>query len=126
MAEVKDFATLDLAEASIAEQENPAEYNAQQTHQHMLLLLDEETGAVAHNPVIMDFASSKLRVSRNWNSQILNLGAYDRFAGIWRLKSKQVANKVGNTYMNLDAKFEGWASADVYEKAKDAFERFAQ
>lgn len=120
------FGSVTLAEAAISEQEKPDEYDISQTHTHMLLVLDEKTGEVASNPVLMDFASSKLRVSKNWNSQILDKGNYDRFAGVWKLKSKQVANRAGATYMNLEASFHGWASEDIYKVAEEAFERFCQ
>ena len=45
----------------------------------------------------MDFASSKLRVSREWNTQIGQLGG-DRFSALWKLEfstnTKQSCTKV--------------------------------
>ena len=62
----------------------------------------------------MDFASSKLRISRNWNSQIGMKGG-DRFAGLWKLKSQAVENRMGNAFMNLDVEFVGWSQEDDYK-----------
>ena len=44
--------------------------------------IDPSTGELGI-PFIMDFASSKLRVSRSWNSQIQTKGG-DRFASLWK------------------------------------------
>ena len=45
-----------------------------QTQSHLLLRKDPETGELDKTPFLMDFASSKLRVSREWNTQIGQLG----------------------------------------------------
>ena len=73
------------ASAAIKEQDKPEDYDINQTHTHMMMIKNPETGEIS-SPVLMDFASSKLRVSRNWNSQISIKGG-DRFAGLWKLKS---------------------------------------
>ena len=70
-----------------------------QTQSHLLMQKDPSTGELGI-PFIMDFASSKLRVSRSWNSQIQTKGG-DRFASLWKMKSVQTANKVGQKFMNL-------------------------
>ena len=70
----------------------------------------------------MDFAASKLKPGKNWNSQI-NINGGDRFAGLWKLKSVPVT--VGNnTWMNLDIDFVGWTMAEDYKLAEGIFEQF--
>ena len=69
----------------------------------------------------MDFASSKLRVSRSWNSQIQTKGG-DRFASLWKMRSVQTANKAGQKFMNLAVDFEGWATEEDYIEAKKLYE----
>ena len=91
-----------------------------QTQSHLLMQKDAKTGALGI-PFIMDFASSKLRVSRSWNSQIQTKGG-DRFASLWKLKSVQTANKVGQKFMNLSVDFEGWSTEEDYLEAKKLFE----
>ena len=91
-----------------------------QTQSHLLMQKDPSTGELGI-PFIMDFASSKLRVSRSWNSQIQTKGG-DRFASLWKMKSVQTANKVGQKFMNLTVEFEGWATEDDYVEAKKLYE----
>ena len=91
-----------------------------QTQSHLLMQKSTSTGELGI-PFIMDFASSKLRVSRSWNSQIQTKGG-DRFASLWKMKSVQTANKVGQKFMNLTVEFEGWATEDDYLEAKKLYE----
>ena len=63
-----------------------------QTQSHLLLRKDPETGELVKTPFLMDFASSKLRVSREWNTQINQLGG-DRFSALWKLSSIQTQNR---------------------------------
>ena len=91
-----------------------------QTQSHLLIKKDAESGELGI-PFIMDFASSKLRVSRSWNSQIQTKGG-DRFASLWKMKSVQTANKAGQKFMNLTVDFEGWATEEDYIEAKKLYE----
>lgn len=112
------------AQEEINKQEKPEDYAITETHTHILLLKDPETGKLDTTPVIMDFASSKLRVSRNWNSQI-GLKGGDRFAGLWKLKSISVENKMGNAYLNLEPEFIGWSMEEDYKVAEMLYESYA-
>ena len=91
-----------------------------QTQSHLLMQKDAKTGVLGI-PFIMDFASSKLRVSRSWNSQIQTKGG-DRFASLWKMKSVQTANKAGQKFMNLGVEFEGWTTEEDYIEAKKLYE----
>jgi len=112
------------AQDAVNQQEKPQDYDITETHTHVLLLKDPETGALEPTPVIMDFTSSKLRISRNWNSQIGMKGG-DRFAGLWRIKSVAVENRMGNAFMNLDVDFVGWAHEEDYKAAEALYEQHA-
>ena len=70
-----------------------------QTQSHVLLRKDEKTGDLLQTPFIMDFASSKLRVSKEWNTQIGQMGG-DRFAGLWKLTSLQTQNRSAQKFYN--------------------------
>ena len=91
-----------------------------QTQSHLLIKKDAKSGELGI-PFIMDFASSKLRVSRSWNSQIQTKGG-DRFASLWKMRSVQTANKAGQKFMNLAVDFEGWATEEDYIEAKKLYE----
>ena len=113
------------AQETIDAQEKPADYSITETHTHLLLFKDPETGKLDETPIVMDFASSKLRISRNWNSQIALKGG-DRFSGLWKIKSVAVENRMGNAFMNLDVEFQGWAQEDDYKRAEALYEKHSK
>lgn len=112
------------AQDAINMQDKPQDYDITETHTHVLLLKDPETGNLEPTPIIMDFASSKLRISRNWNSQIGMKGG-DRFSGLWKISSVAVENRMGNAFMNVDVEFVGWAQEEDYKVAEALYEQYA-
>lgn len=118
------FATIQDAQDAINSQEKPADYDITDTHSHVLLIKNPETGELEPTPVIMDFSSSKLRISRSWNSQIGMKGG-DRFSGLWKLKSVSVTNKAGAQFMNLDVEWVGWAQEEDYKVAEALYEQYS-
>lgn len=116
------FKTLGEANAAIAEQDKPEDYEVKQTHSHVLLIKDPDDHSLS-NAVVMDFNSSKLRPSRNWNTQI-NIKGGDRFSGLWRLFSVATKNRAGAQFMNLDVEFVGWVTDEDYKQAEKIFEAF--
>lgn len=121
---VGSYSTHPEAMDAIAAQEKPDDYDPTETHSHLLLLKDPKTGDLEPSPVIMDFSSSKLRISKNWNSQIGMKGG-DRFAGLWKLQSVAVENRMGNAFMNLDVEFVGWAHEEDYLAAEALYNQHA-
>ena len=82
----------------------------------------ETTGEIADIPFLFDCSSSKLRVSREWNTQIMKLGG-DRFASLWKLASVQTANRAGQKFMNISVSNVGWLKEDAYAFAKSFFQK---
>jgi len=116
------FASEQQAKAALDDLEHPNEdYSISETHAHMLLIKDPETGELERAPVIMDFKDSKLRVSKAWNSQ-LGLKGGDRFAGLWQIIGVPTENKRGQQFMNLEVKFVGWAQEADYKVAEEMYE----
>tara|TARA_R100001086_G_scaffold247568_1_gene182164 strand:- start:586 stop:1281 length:696 start_codon:yes stop_codon:yes gene_type:complete len=103
---------------------NPEHYDINQTHTHVLLIKDGKTGELS-SPILFDFASSKLRVSKTWNSQLQMKGG-DRFAGLWQLKSIGTANRQGQSFMNLEVSFTGWAHEEDYKRAEKLYTEIEQ
>jgi len=95
-----------------------------QTQSHILLKKDSDSGELLQTPFIMDFASSKLRVSREWNTQIGQMGG-DRFAGLWKLSSLQTQNRSAQKFYNLNVEFQGYVTDDDYAYAKQTYENLA-
>jgi hypothetical protein len=114
------FGSLSEAQSAISAQDKPQDYTITDTHSHVLLIKNPETGELDKTPVIMDFSSSKMRISRNWNSMI-GLKGGNRFSGLWKLKSVSVTNKAGAQFMNLEADFVGWATDEDYQYAKSVY-----
>jgi len=114
------FTSQSAAEEAIKKQDKPQDYTITDTHSHVLLVKNPETGELDRTPVIMDFSSSKMRISRNWNSMI-GLKGGNRFAGLWKLKSVSVTNKAGAQFMNLEAEWVGWATKEDYEYSKSVY-----
>jgi hypothetical protein len=117
------FKTEGEARAAIAAQEKPMDFDVSQTHSHTLLIKNPETGAIG-KPVVMDFASSKLRVSRGWNSQI-DIKGGDRFSSLWKLSSVAAKAKNGAQFMNLEVEFMGWAQEEDYKAAENYYNQFS-
>ena len=116
------FPSQAAAQAKVDEQDKPVDYDINETHAHVILLKNPETGALDRTPCIMDFASSKLRVSKNWNSQIGMQGG-DRFAGLWKVAGVSTENKMGKAFMNLDVSWVGWAMEGDYKSAETLYEQ---
>ena len=118
------FPTQGEANARVAEQDKPSEYDVNETHAHVLLLKDPYTGDLDRAPSIMDFASSKLRVSKAWNSQIGMKGG-DRFAALWKVSGVPTENKSGKAFMNCEVSFVGWAQESDYKDAEAMYEQYS-
>ena len=111
------------ADAYVANQDKPEEYDINETHAHIILIKNPETGELERSPAIMDFASSKLRVSKAWNSQIGMKGG-DRFAGLWKVSGVPTENKMGKAFMNCEVSFVGWAQEEDYKAAEALYEQY--
>ena len=99
---------------------SPNDYEIIQTQSHLLIRKDATTGEMESTPFLMDFASSKLRVSREWNTQIAQLGG-DRFSTLWKVSSVKTQNRAGQPFQILSVMKEGWVADDDYEIAKKVY-----
>ena len=110
------------ADALIEQQSgSPDDFEVIQTHSHLLMRKDAETGELINTPFQMDFSSSKLRVSREWNTQIAQLGG-DRFSSLWKLSSVSTQNRAGQKFHNLSVDSQGWVVDEDYGKAKAVYQ----
>lgn len=112
------------ARAAVAANEKPQDLDIVQGHAHVLLVKNAATGELS-KPVIMDFSSSKLRVSRGWNSQI-DIKGGDRFTGLWKLSSVAAMSKSKQQFMTLEVSFVGWAQEEDYKAAEAYYEQFSR
>ena len=110
----------DAIDSLVAQKENPEDYDITQTQSHLLIQKDAKTG-VLDTQFIFDCASSKLRVSREWNTQIARLGG-DRFSSLWKMSSAQTQNRAAQKFYNIAVENVGWVTDEDYESAKKVFE----
>jgi hypothetical protein len=115
--------TLAEAQEILDAQDKPQDFQLQHNHSHLLLIGNPETGELS-DPIIMDFNSSKMSVSKNWNTMI-NLKKGDRFSGLWKLSAVSQTSKAGQVYLNLKADFVGWLPPEQYKLAEATYEAFA-
>jgi hypothetical protein len=109
------------AREAINNDANPLDWVTTEQDVHLLLIKDEKTGAIA--PATMEFANTKLRVSRSWNSQIGMKGG-DRFSALWEVSPRSVENAKGS-YLNLDITCMGWAQTEDYEVAEKLYSQYS-
>jgi len=119
---VRSCKTLFEAQEILDAQDKPDDFQIQHNHSHLLLLKDPETGALS-KPVLMDFNSSKMSVSKNWNTMI-NTKEGDRFSHLWKLVPVNATNRAGQIYLNLKVEYVGVALPDDYAAAEAVYEAF--
>jgi hypothetical protein len=97
------------------------DYDIIQTQSHLLLRKNAETGELSGQPFLFDCSSSKLRVSREWNTQ-LKLAGGDRFSSLWKMSSAQTQNRASQKFWNIAVENQGWVVDDDYAAAKKLYE----
>lgn len=88
-----------------------------ETGRHTVLIVNPETGEL--RPAILNMNSTKLKISRRWNTDLNELGG-DRFSSVWKLSVTSQSNSKGDFY-NYKVENLGWASEDLYEHAKQFY-----
>lgn len=97
-----------------------AQYDVVETAIHKCLMLDEN--GEPKQPVLLYMSGSKMKVSKEWNSNILLKDPRaDRFASVWTLSSAAEKNKRGQSYFNFKVDFAGWAGEALYAEAKQTY-----
>jgi len=96
------------------------EHDITQTQIHTLLRLDEKTAEISDIPFLFDCASSKLKVSREWNTKIMKQGG-DRFSYLWKMSSVPQSNAKGS-WVNIDISGVDWLKDDIYNNVKAFYE----
>lgn len=89
------------------------------TPTHYCLLIDAETGAPS--PIIVTMESTKQKVSKAWNTRISKKPG-PRYAFIWKLNEMDEQNSRGEDYKNYALSEAGWATPELCEAAKEAYD----
>jgi len=96
------------------------EHDITQTQIHTLLRLNEEDAEISDIPFLFDCASSKLKVSREWNTKIMKQGG-DRFSYLWKMSSVPQSNTKGS-WVNIDITGVDWLKDEIYQQVRSFYE----
>ena len=119
---VGNFPTRSQAEDYLSENNlEMTKHDITQTQIHTLLRLDDKTSEISDIPFLFDCASSKLKVSREWNTKIMKQGG-DRFSFLWKMSSVPQSNAKGS-WVNIDIVGVDWLKDDIYQQIKSFYER---
>lgn len=112
------FKTEELANAEIAGLDNPADYEAIETHQHFGMIVDVETKA--RKQVVLSMSRSKLRVSRKLNS-LVQMSESDRWAKAYKVLPVADTSDQGDFY-NISVSPLGWVDEETYKAGEKLYE----
>jgi len=110
------FKTLDEANAFVCEQQNPADFEAVESHQHFVMLLTENGPEEA----VFSMTKSKLKVSRALNT-LVQIAGVDRFAKAYRLDAVEASSDKGD-FWSYKAHVVGFVSKELYERGQGLYE----
>jgi len=101
---------------------DPNQNRIVETAKHACLQVNDE--GVVMGPVVVLMSSTKLRISQEWNTKIIQTNA-PRFGSIWKLGVAEETNPKG-TFYNFTIDFVGFPeSQETYEFAKTQYELVA-
>jgi hypothetical protein len=114
------FPNMDEAVTAMQALPDANDYEVIEQHVHYCLLLTPD-GKFAGEAAI-PMSSTKLKVSREWNSRIhMAAKGFPRFSSIWNLSTVSEKNLKGNWY-NLKVAPVGWITETLVEPAKALYE----
>ena len=103
---------------------DPEAYDLVDTGNHYCLLLDEQGNP--KQPILISMNGSKIRVSKQWNTQILARGEnIPRYSGVWKLSPISQSNSKGS-WFNLQTDYLGYASESLVEEAAKIYTALQQ
>lgn len=111
------FSSPEEANAALMELENPQGHDIVDTHQHFCLLVGED-GSISE--VVMSMSRSKMKVSRNLNTQV-RLAGGDRFSRIYKVSVVEDKSDKGE-YFNYKIEQLGYAPENVFKAAEETYE----
>ena len=91
-----------------------------QTHEHIFLIMDPETGKLDAVPAKLSMATSKLSTSKSLNTQIMARPG-DRFSAVWKLTSSLKKTSKHNYYV-ADVEFQAYLNEPEYLIAKQVYQ----
>lgn len=97
------------------------DYEINESHRHLLCILDKE-GKPVETVAFYMASKSLLYTSRAWNTELSTLGGgnVDRFASVWKLTAEKQSNTKGSWHV-AKQEFAGWVTAEMYAEIQRAY-----
>lgn len=97
-------------------------FDVVESGRHTIGIIDPETGEIS--PAIMEFTSTKMRVSAQWNTDISASGG-DRFSSAWKIEVVEQSNNKGSFY-NYKISRLGFVSDEIYAEAHEKYQQIRE
>ena len=110
------YKTMGEAEQAVMGMQNPADYEAVESHQHFCLIMSD-TGI---EEAVFSMTKSKLKVSRALNT-LVQIAGVDRFAKAYRMDAVEASSDKGD-FWSFKVHPEGYVSQDLYQRGKGLYE----
>jgi hypothetical protein len=113
-----------LAEAQerIAQQERADEWEAIETAQQLVLVIDPETYETSE--AVLSCARTKMKVSRQWNS-LIRINGFDRFSRMYEIFGTDETNSNNQSYKNIGIRHIDFAPVPVFKAAEHLYNMIA-
>jgi hypothetical protein len=116
------YDTMQEAQTRIEQTENPDEWEAIETAQQILLVVDRDTHETSE--AVLSCARTKQKVSRQWNS-LIRIQGNDRFSRIYDLFGTDETNSQNQAYKNIGVHMIDFASMPVFKAAEALYNSIA-
>jgi hypothetical protein len=108
--------TMAEAEHAILNMQNPADYEAVESHQHFCLVVSD----AGIEEAVFSMTKSKLKVSRALNT-LVQIAGVDRFAKAYRMDAVEASSDKGD-FWSFKVHPEGYVSQDLYKRGQGLYE----
>lgn len=106
-----------------AQEQDADLWEATETAQQIVLIVNQETGETSE--AVVSMARTKLKVSRQWNS-LIRINGFDRFSRLYELFGVDETNSQNQGYKNLGVRYIDFANVEVYKKAEELYNSIAE
>lgn len=116
------YDSMQEAQDNIATREKPDEWEATETAQQIVLVVNPDTHETSE--AVLSCARTKMKVSRQWNS-LIRVNGFDRFSRIYELFGTDETNSQNKSYKNIGVRYLDFASMPVYKAAEALYQSIA-
>lgn len=113
------FAFNEEAESVRLSQEQPDQFQVNETANMFCLLRNPETGKLEE--IVVSMAITKLKVARKWNS-LIRMNEGDSFSRVYEIGTAEERNKSNEEYQNITVRALGFVTEPEFTRAENLYE----